>query len=62
MRSWRRWWGARTLRARMAVVVGLAAAVVLVVLGRLAVGVLASALVGAADAELERHAEVAVAH
>jgi two-component system, OmpR family, sensor kinase len=61
MRSWRRWWGARTLRARMAVVVGLAAAVVLVVLGRLAVGVLASALVGAADAELERHAEVAVA-
>ena len=45
----------------MAVVVGVAAAVVLVVLGRLAVGVLASALVGAADAELDRHAEVAVA-
>lgn len=44
----------------MAVVVGVAAAVVLVVLGRLAVGVLASALVGAADAELQRHAEVAV--
>jgi signal transduction histidine kinase len=44
----------------MAVVVGVAAAVVLVVLGRLAVGVLASALVAAADAELERHAEVAV--
>ena len=43
----------------MAVVVGVAAAVVLVVLGRLAVGVLASALVGAADAELRRHAEVA---
>lgn len=43
----------------MAVVVGVAAAVVLVVLGRLAVGVLASALVGAADAELQRHAEVA---
>ncbi len=61
MRSWRRWWTARTLRARMAVVVGVAAAVVLVILGRLAVGVLASALVGAADAELQRHAEVAVA-
>ncbi len=60
MRRWRRWWAARTLRARMAVVVGVAAAVVLVVLGRLAVGVLASALVGAADAELRRHAEVAV--
>ena len=45
----------------MAVVVGLAAAVVLVVLGRLAVGLLASALTGAADAELSRHAEVAVA-
>lgn len=43
----------------MAVVVGAAAAVVLVVLGRLAVGVLASALVGAADAEMQRHAEVA---
>jgi two-component system OmpR family sensor kinase len=43
----------------MAVVVGVAAAVVLVVLGRLAVGVLASALVGAVDAELQRHAEVA---
>lgn len=60
MRRWRRWWAARTLRARMAVVMGVAAAVVLVVLGRLAVGVLASALVGAADAELHRHAEVAV--
>ena len=58
---WRRWWAARSLRARMAVVVGLAAAVVLVVLGRLAVGLLASALTGAADAELSRHAEVAVA-
>ena len=45
----------------MAVAVGLAAAVVLVVLGRLAVGLLASALTGAADAELSRHAEVAVA-
>src|SRR3954465_4111800 len=56
---WRRWWAARSLRARMAVVVGAAAAVVLVLLGRLAVGVLASALVGAADAELQRHAEVA---
>ena len=59
MGRWRRWWAARSLRARMAVVVGVAAAVVLVVLGRLAVGVLASALVGAADAELRRHAEVA---
>jgi signal transduction histidine kinase len=58
MRRWRRWWAARSLRARMAVVVGVAAAVVLVVLGRLAVGVLASALVGAADAELQRHAEL----
>ena len=58
---WRRWWAARSLRARMALVVGVAAAVVLVVLGRLAVNLLASALIGAADAELERHAEVAVA-
>jgi hypothetical protein len=36
-----RWWSRRTLRVKMALVVGVAAAVVLLVLARLGVGLLA---------------------
>lgn len=58
---WRRWWAGRTLRVRMALVVGVAAAIVLVLLARLGVGLLASSLLAAADAELEQQADGAVA-
>src|SRR5207253_2387963 len=57
---WRRWWAGRTLRMRMALVVGVAAAIVLLALARLGVGLLESSLLASADAELGQQADTAV--
>ncbi|MFC5993934.1 sensor histidine kinase [Pseudonocardia hispaniensis] len=55
----RGWWARRTLRSRITVVVGVVALVAVLALSRLAVGLLASALLGAADVELRVQARTA---
>lgn len=52
----RRWWSRRSLRFRITLVVGVVAVVALVALSRLGAGLVASTLVGAADAELRTQA------
>ncbi|GEL18554.1 sensor histidine kinase [Pseudonocardia asaccharolytica] len=58
-RRLRRWWARRTLRSRITVVVGVVALVAVLALSRLAVGLLGSALSGAADVELREQARTA---
>jgi two-component system, OmpR family, sensor kinase len=55
----RAWWTARTLRARVTIVVGAVALVTLLLLSRLGVGLLTVTLLGAADVELRADATTA---
>jgi two-component system OmpR family sensor kinase len=52
----RRWWGARTLRFRITLVVGVVAVAALLALSRLGAALLYGTLLGAADAELRADA------
>jgi two-component system, OmpR family, sensor kinase len=52
----RRWWTGRTLRSRITIAVGVVSLIVLLVLSRLAVGLLYGAMLDAADAELRMEA------
>lgn len=55
------WWAGRTLRLRITLVVAAVALVVLLVLSRVGVGLLAGAMLGAADVELRADAVAAAA-
>jgi two-component system OmpR family sensor kinase len=57
----RRWWVERPLRLRITLVVGAVALVALLAVSRLAVNLLASTMLGAADAELRAEAHVVAA-
>ncbi|WP_214405512.1 sensor histidine kinase [Pseudonocardia lacus] len=59
MGRFRRWWGGRTLRLRITLVVGLVALLALLALSRLGVGLLTNGLVSAADSELREQADAA---